>query len=40
MDPSFKHLQSINEYIAKAEDIKTQGNEAFKKGETEKAIEL
>jgi tetratricopeptide (TPR) repeat protein len=40
MDPSFVHLKEIHEYIIKAEDLKTQGNECFKKGETEKAIEL
>jgi hypothetical protein len=40
MDPSFVHLNEIHEYIIKAEDLKTQGNECFKKGETEKAIEL
>lgn len=40
MDPSFIHLNSTLEYINKAEDLKTRGNEAFKKGETEKAIEL
>eukprot|EP00801_Mesodinium_rubrum_P002346 Mrub_02346.p1 GENE.Mrub_02346~~Mrub_02346.p1 ORF type:complete len:508 (-),score=106.64 Mrub_02346:224-1621(-) len=40
MDPSFVHLKSTLEYIDKAEDLKTKGNEAFKKGETEKAIEL
>lgn len=40
MDPSYKHLQSFEEYIVNAEDIKTQGNDAFKKGEAEKAIDL
>mmetsp|Transcript_39828 Transcript_39828/g.33658 ORF Transcript_39828/g.33658 Transcript_39828/m.33658 type:complete len:93 (+) Transcript_39828:123-401(+) len=40
MDPSFIHLESTLNYIDNAEDVKTRGNEAFKNGETEKAIEL
>lgn len=39
-DPSFVHLKKLQDYIAKAEDLKTRGNECFAKGKSDIAIEL
>jgi len=39
-DGSYKELNSTWEYINKSEDLKTKGNECFKNGKSEEAVEF
>ena len=40
IDPSFVHLKGMKYYINTAEDLKSQGDACFHKGEYEKAFKI